>query len=212
MMNDRSIRQITFFAVLALVAFSVRFLPYIKEQHESWLLCLWGANAVLPLLMLTVSQSKSLFLGYALPFFGFVISDVIIQTILQAKGLTTSSLNGRLVIYAMFFGLSQLGLILRWLKLNGLARILAGVGLTLTGSILFFLISNGLVWYYSTPAAGEFYYAPTWAGLLRCYELALPFFRNQFLGDAIFSVVFFGVYAVYEQQVALRVRQLTAAA
>ncbi len=194
-------RQLTLFLVMTIVGFSFRFLPYWKEQYEGWLLCIWGANAVLPLMMLTVSQSKSITWGYTLPFLGFIFSDLIIQVILQAKNLPTSSLTGRLAIYAIFLALSQLGLILRWLKLQKIERLIVGVSLTLTGSVLFFLISNFMVWYGSTPAAGNYYYPPTWSGLLRCYEMAMPFFKNQFFGDGVFSLAFFGIYALLEQRV-----------
>ncbi|HMP16588.1 MAG TPA: hypothetical protein PKD72_06180, partial [Gemmatales bacterium] len=57
----------------------------------------------------------------------------------------------------------------------------------------------------STPAHGAYYYPPTWEGLLRCYEMALPFFRNQLLGDGLFSVAFFGIYAAVQQKWAWRV-------
>ncbi len=194
-------RQLTLFLVMTIVGFSLRFLPYWKEQYDGWLLCIWGANAVLPLLMLTVSQSKSISWGYAIPFLGFVVSDLIIQVILQARNLPTSSLSGRLAIYAIFLVLSQLGLILRVLKLQKIERVIVGVSLTLLGSVLFFIISNFMVWYASTPADGNYYYPPTWAGLLRCYEMALPFFKNQFFGDGLFSLAFFSIYGLLEQRV-----------
>lgn len=194
-------RQLTLFLVMTIVGFSFRLLPYWKEQYDGWLLCIWGANAVLPLMMLTVSQSRSLVWGYALPFLGFVVSDLIIQMILQARNLPTSTLGGRLAIYAIFLVLSQLGLILRVLKLQKVERVIVGVSLTLLGSVLFFLVSNFMVWYASTPADGNYYYPPTWAGLFRCYEMALPFFKNQFFGDGLFSLAFFSIYGLLEQRV-----------
>jgi hypothetical protein len=58
----------------------------------------------------------------------------------------------------------------------------------LAGSTGFFLWTNFGVWL----ASGM--YAHTWAGLLQCYTLALPFFRNSVLGDVAFSAALFGVY------------------
>ena len=46
-------------------------------------------------------------------------------------------------------------------------------------SFLFFLISNFGVWYY--------WYPHTFDGLLRCYLVAVPFYRNTLLGDLVFG-------------------------
>lgn len=46
-------------------------------------------------------------------------------------------------------------------------------------SFLFFLISNFGVWF--------FWYPRTIAGLMTCYTLALPFYRNTLLGDVFFG-------------------------
>ena len=59
---------------------------------------------------------------------------------------------------------------------------------------------NDLVWLKSVPTDGIYHYPPTWAGLLHCYEMAIPFFRNQFLGDGVFSFAFFGIYLFLEQR------------
>lgn len=62
-------------------------------------------------------------------------------------------------------------------------------GLSLAGSVVFFLVSNFGVW-----ASGSLGYAYTFSGLMLSYEMALPFFRNTVLSDLIFSGVFFGAY------------------
>jgi hypothetical protein len=193
-------RQLTVLAIFTIAGSAFRFLPYWKEQHDGWLMCVWGANAVLPLFMLGISKCKSLAWAYVLPMIGFVISDVVIQWMSEAKNLPTSSLSGRLAIYAIFLVLAQLGLIIRYLKLSRLETILMGTGVTLVGSVLFFLITNTLIWMKSTPADGMYYYPLTWAGLMHCYELALPFFKNQFFGDAIISFSFFAAYSILEDR------------
>lgn len=60
----------------------------------------------------------------------------------------------------------------------------------LGSAVIFFTVSNFGVW-----AQGQMY-AHTWAGLVQCYELALPFFRNTFVGDFIYGGLLFGVYAL----------------
>jgi hypothetical protein len=69
----------------------------------------------------------------------------------------------------------------------GAGRILAG---TLTGSVLFFLITNFGVW-----VAGGLY-PPTPAGFWQCYVAAIPFFRGTLLGDVVYAGILFGAYAL----------------
>jgi hypothetical protein len=59
---------------------------------------------------------------------------------------------------------------------------------TLTGSLLFFFITNFGVWAF-TPM-----YAHTWAGLVYCFVMAVPFFRNTVASDLFYVGVFFGTY------------------
>jgi hypothetical protein len=198
-------RQLTILTIFTIVGFAFRLLPYWKEQHEGWLMCIWGMSAVMSVFMVSVSKCRSTFWGYALPLAGFIVSDLIIQWILIAKGMNTSSIQGRLVTYAIFLLLAQLGLVLKYLKLPKWENVAAGVGLTLAGSILFFLISNGLVWLRSVPLDGTHFYPRTWAGLIDCYIQGIPFFRNQLLGDAIFSFAFFSIYLMLEQRYIVKV-------
>jgi len=59
---------------------------------------------------------------------------------------------------------------------------------SLAASVIFFLLTNFAVWAFSG------WYALTWAGLLNCFYLALPFFRNTVAGDLVYSGAFFGLY------------------
>jgi hypothetical protein len=58
------------------------------------------------------------------------------------------------------------------------------------GSFSFFAITNFAVWALSS------WYPHTLAGLLLCYELALPFFRASLAGDLVFGAAIFGVYSL----------------
>lgn len=51
-------------------------------------------------------------------------------------------------------------------------------------SLGFFLFSNTAVWAFSGM------YPVSWAGFVECFTLALPFFRNQLLGDFSFGCLF----------------------
>ena len=64
------------------------------------------------------------------------------------------------------------------------------IAASIASSTLFFLITNFTVW-----LAGEMY-AKTGAGLVECYTLALPFYRNGLIGDLAYSGLLFGAWAL----------------
>jgi hypothetical protein len=60
------------------------------------------------------------------------------------------------------------------------------IGASLSASISFFLVSNFATW-----AVWQMY-PKTWHGLVTCYTMAMPFFRNTVVSDLVFTSVFFG--------------------
>ncbi|MDI6766019.1 MAG: hypothetical protein QME52_04260 [Bacteroidota bacterium] len=87
-------------------------------------------------------------------------------------------------VYASFIAIGFIGL---WLRKH--KGILTGIGATLIGSVLFFVVTNFGVWLSPT-----FMYPRTLDGLLQCYAAAIPFFRNTLAGDFIYVGVLFGLY------------------
>ena len=57
-------------------------------------------------------------------------------------------------------------------------------------STVFFIITNLAVYFFSGM------YVLNYSGLIRCFAMALPFYRNMFLGDIIYTTAIFGTYAV----------------
>jgi len=88
-----------------------------------------------------------------------------------------------LAVYGSFALIFLIGLAIK--KHKSLKTILAG---SLTASVLFFLITNFVVWQF-TP-----WYPKTLSGLIQCFILALPFFRNTLFGDLFYTIVLFGTY------------------
>lgn len=62
-------------------------------------------------------------------------------------------------------------------------------------SVSFFIISNFGVWL----VAGL--YPRNWAGFITCFEMALPFFRGQWVGDLVYTAIVFGGWAVVRKVV-----------
>src|SRR5579871_3266249 len=67
----------------------------------------------------------------------------------------------------------------------------------LFSSLAFFVITNFGVW------AGGHLYPQTLAGLEACFAAAVPFYRNQFAGDAFYTVALFERHALIERRLAL---------
>ena len=67
-------------------------------------------------------------------------------------------------------------------------------GSSLTCAILFFLITNFGVW-----LAG--WYTHTFAGLINCYTMAIPFFRSTLLSTLSYTAVLFGTYEFIAKRV-----------
>ncbi len=93
--------------------------------------------------------------------------------------------DGIIWVYASFIISVGAGM---WLKSRKNVPLI--VAATIANSVLFFVISNFGVWY------SELLYPRTFAGLVECYTLALPFFRNTLAGDLFYVAVMFSAYEI----------------
>jgi len=121
--------------------------------------------------------------AFILPIMAMFITDLLINNIMYASyyGSFTLFTPGFGWIYGSIAAIVLIGFFV--LKKVTFPRV---VGASLLASITFFIISNFGVWL-SDPD-----YPLTWAGLLLCYDMALPFFKNTILGDFVYSIVLFG--------------------
>ena len=72
----------------------------------------------------------------------------------------------------------------------------------LLGTLSFFIVTNFGVWLIGYPK--------TWTGLIECYTLALPFFRNSLLGDFFYSgILIFGFKFVEKKYLNLASEKIT---
>lgn len=62
--------------------------------------------------------------------------------------------------------------------------------ITFISSCQFYFLTNFAVW-----LTGSMY-PRTIGGLIHCYTMALPFFRNSLVGDLLYVTVFFGAYEI----------------
>jgi hypothetical protein len=96
---------------------------------------------------------------------------------------------GMWVVYLAVALVTALGLLLR--RRRSIPAVAACV---LAGSAIFFLVTNFAWW------ASYELYPHTAAGLVLSYTAALPFFHWTLLGDAFFSTVLFGGFALAEKR------------
>jgi len=74
---------------------------------------------------------------------------------------------------------------------------------TVSGSLVFFIVSNFGVWLMTAM------YPKTLEGLISCYVAAIPFFRNALAGDIVYVALLFGSFALAQRWVpALRTREV----
>ncbi len=115
-------------------------------------------------------------LAVVLPLVILLISDIII-------GLYSPLLM--IGVYSSFVFIALLGFVLR--RNVNVATV---IGSSLISSVIFFLVTNFVVW------AEGIWYPLTVDGLIRCYVMALPFFKYEVAGTLVFSGLFFVTYAL----------------
>ena len=141
-----------------------------------------------PLIAVTLLSSYSLsnkFLAIMIPLFGFWLSDLFMNNYIYAGYFADFTVFNSVMIWTYgaiilvaLFGSSFLN------KISAGKVVLA----SLSGSTIFYLISNFGVWALSPM------YAKTLIGLAQCYSLALPFYGTALMGDLVYSAILFGAY------------------
>ena len=117
--------------------------------------------------------------AYLVTFGAMIVSDIFI-----------GGYHSLLPLIYLYFGLAVL--VGAWLRNHKNPLMIAGA--TLTSSIVFFIVTNFAVW-----VRGSLY-EHTFNGLMQCYAVAVPFFQNTVLGDAIYTAVLFGSFAFVEKR------------
>ena len=132
-----------------------------------------------------------------LPLLSMIVSDIFYQ-VLYVNGVSAIKgfYSGQWLNYLLIVGITLFGFLL---KKRNVVRVAA---FSLTGSVLFFLLSNFGVW----AGGGGLNRPKTFDGLMLCYYDGLAFLRdyglikgfygNLFIGDLFFCAVLFGSYAI----------------
>lgn len=134
-------------------------------------------------------------LAMSVPLLTIFLSDVALAFLHGGEFRTYFSayLPQLLTVYACILVSTALGFGLRG-RVNGL-RLL---GFSLTGSLLFFLATNFVVWLTATSIPQ---YTACTAGLIPCYVAAVPFFQWTLLSTLFYSALLFGGFALLRRRV-----------
>lgn len=117
-----------------------------------------------------------------IPIGAMLLSDTIFEVMYRAGVSPFPGFHsGMWYVYGAFMLISLIGF---WVRRSfSIPRLALG---TLVGSLVFFVVTNFGVW-----LSG--WYGYTVEGLSACYIAAIPFYRNQVLGDVFFTAVLFSV-------------------
>src|SRR5947209_3337279 len=127
-------------------------------------------------------------------FGGATLADRRLAFLVPLAALLVSDLllgfhNQMIAVYGSFALVVCLGL---WLQERRSALTIAGAAIA--SSLIFFVIVDLGIW-----LMGDMY-PRTAAGLFACYTAALPFLRNQMLGDLFYTAILFGGFALLEHR------------
>jgi hypothetical protein len=179
-MNSRSLVLV---GIVVLAAFA-RLVPHPPNFTPIGAMALFGA-----------AHFRNSWIGVLIPLVAMLLSDLGLEIAGHLGWLggwmaAGSGFHlGMVYVYASIFLIGFLGLLLRR------HRTVASVGATVLGSaVLFFTVTNFGVW------LEGLIYPSTAEGLLACYVAAIPFFHCTLLGDAFYTTVLFGAFALAEKR------------
>jgi len=160
-----------------LFAIAVRFLPFLGPLN--FLPHAWHFTPLAASLLYFGARGsrRQIWVPLAL----LMATDVILTRFLWKYPFTWDTL----AIWAWYAAVLWLGT-----SLSGKSGMWRVVVAAAASSVSFFVVSNFAVW------ATSSMYPGTLAGLVTCYDLAIPFFRNTAVSDMVFSLAFFGIPAL----------------
>ena len=169
------------FGILVLIVFVValsRLLPYLLGIQETFNFSPLAAIALFGGAYFTKKSNAFIF-----PLLALWVSNLLLDNIFLSQYYEGFALFANWEGYIAILCIVSLAFII--LKKVTLTSV---IGASLLAPILFYIITNFVVWLNSGM------YPKTAAGLGECYVLAIPFFWNTLIGDIVFSALLFGTY------------------
>jgi hypothetical protein len=139
----------------------------------------WNFTPLIALALFSGSQARKAGTGVLVTLLALVLSDAIM---------------GFYQGFWYVYGAALIPVLLG--RLIGSRASARSIGLAaLASSLSFFVITNFMVW------AGGHMYPHSASGLTACFVAAIPFYQNQLLGDAFYTVALFGGFALIRSRI-----------
>jgi hypothetical protein len=179
------IRTWAIIVMIAVAAFW-RVIPHPPNFAPITAMCLFGG-----------AYFTSRVLAFLVPLTAMVLSDLALELTTKIPGLYEGWLasgsglhSGWWATYGSFALIVCIGMLLK----NRQSAVTI-IGASLVSSVLFFVLTNFAVW-----ATGTLY-EKNIAGLVKCYEMAIPFFNwGTMASDLVFVGILFGGFALAERR------------
>ncbi len=188
---------------LLLISVLARLMPYILYRFglnidPATTVYPWNFTPFLPICLFGAAYLKQRWWAYAIPLSAYVLGDLGIWAL--TGRFDWAVYPNQPMVYGCVCLTVTLGLLLRR---NGSSLAIAGTGFS--SAVLFFLITNFGVW----ATGGGNGYSMDMQGLLNCYTLALPYFRNSLISMAVFCPLLFSRLALMEPREAAQLWPVT---
>ena len=139
----------------------------------------WNLTPILAACLFSGYKIKPIGLAIFIPIFAVFISDILLGIY-----------NGISWVYISYIFIIGIGLFLS--KFNSIqSKIIS----TISGTLIFFLISNFGVW------ISVELYPKSIDGLISCYLAGIPFYKNTLIGTVFYSSVFFTISELLEKRI-----------
>lgn len=130
-----------------------------------------------------------------IPLLALFFSDLIIMNVFYPEFSSGFLYSGWFTTYGIFAFIVFIGMQIK--RVNIFTVLGGAVG----AAFLHFLVSNFAVWLGGgLDVTTNLPYTRDFAGLMKCYTLAIPFFKNVFVSNILFSGLFFGAFELGKTQ------------
>jgi len=177
MLNQNIKKEYTILILLVVLASFSRILPHIPNF-----------TPIVAIALFSASYFSNKYLAFIIPMLSLWLSDLVINNVILSGyyGKFIWFYPGFIWQYASFLIIAIIGI--KTLKKRSFIRIL---GITISSSLVFFLITNFGVWISSSM------YPKNIFGILACYTAAIPFYYSTLFGSLFYSFFLFGIYDFY---------------
>jgi hypothetical protein len=169
------------FSIIILIVFVTslsRLIPYVFESLPFYNFSPIGAIG-----LFGAAHFANRKMAFIIPLIALWFSNLILNNVFLSSYFNGFTWFSNWSIYLIFAVIVAFGFFI--LKKVTKIRVLVA---SLGASIIFFIVSNFLVWLNGSM------YPQTIEGLITCYAAAIPFFWNTLAGDIFYSALLFGTF------------------